>query len=68
MKMSTFGTFAEKHFSATFRKYLLINVQDILDINYVDFSQFQRCFIPQAELEQAFRYITHKPIDFSIDF
>ena len=27
-KISTFGTFAEKHFSATFRKCLLINVQD----------------------------------------
>ena len=26
--MSTFGTFAEKHFSVTFRKCLLINVQD----------------------------------------
>ena len=37
----------------------------ILDINYVDFLQFQRYFIPQAELEEAFIYIIHKPIDFS---
>ena len=35
------------------------------DINYVDlFLQFQRYFIPQAELEEAFIYIIHKPIDF----
>ena len=27
--------------------------------------QFQRYFIPQAELEEAFIYIIHKPIDFS---
>ena len=40
----------------------------ILDINYVDFLQIQRQFIPQAELEEAFIYIIHKPIDFSIDF
>ena len=40
----------------------------ILDINYVDFLQFQRYFTPQAELEEAFIYIIHKPIDFSIDF
>ena len=40
----------------------------ILDINYIDFLQFQRYFIPQAELEEAFIYIIHKPIDFSIDF
>ena len=40
----------------------------ILDINYVDFLQFQRYFIPQAELEEAFIYIIPKPIDFSIDF
>ena len=39
-----------------------------MDINYVDFLQFQRYFRPQAELEEAFIYITHKPIDFSIDF
>ena len=32
------------------------------------FLQFQRDFIPQAELEEAFIYIIHKPIDFSIDF
>ena len=25
-------------------------------------------FMPQAELEEAFIYIIHKPIDFSIDF
>ena len=36
--------------------------------NYVDFLQFQRYFTPQAELEEAFIYIIHKPIDFSIDF
>ena len=41
---------------------------EILDINYVDFLQFQRYFTPQAELEEAFIYIIHKPIDFSIDF
>ena len=40
----------------------------ILDINYVDFLQFQRYFIPQAELEEAYIHIIHKPIDFSIDF
>ena len=40
----------------------------ILDINYVDFLQFQRYFRPQAELEEAFIYIIRKPIDFSIDF
>ena len=40
----------------------------ILDINYVDFLQFQRYFIPQAELEEAFLYIIRKPIYFSIDF
>ena len=32
------------------------------------FLQFQQFFIPQAELEEAFIYIIHKPIDFSIDF
>ena len=31
----------------------------------VDFLQFQRYFTPQAELEQAFIYIIHKPTDFS---
>ena len=41
--------------------------QSILDINYVDVLQFQRYFIPQAELEEAFIYIIHKPVDFSID-
>ena len=40
----------------------------ILDINYVDFLQFQRYFRPQAELEEAFIYIIRKPIDCSIDF
>ena len=40
----------------------------ILDINYVHFLQFQLDFIPQAELEEAFIYTIHKPIDFSIDF
>ena len=39
-----------------------------MDINYVDFLQFLRDFMPQAELEEAFTYIIHKPIDFSIDF
>ena len=43
-------------------------ITTILDINYVDFLQFQRYFTPQAELEEAFIYIIHKPIDFSIDF
>ena len=50
--------------SSTSRSYLTT----ILDINYVDFLQFQRYFTPQAELEEAFMYIIHKPIDFSIDF
>ena len=36
----------------------------ILDIKYVHFLQFQRDFIPQAELEEAFIYIIHKPIDY----
>ena len=45
-----------------------MNSQTILDINYVDFLQFQRYFTPQAELEEAFIYIIHKPIDFSIHF
>ena len=43
-----------------------------MDINYVHFLQFQRDFIRQAELEEAFFYIyiyiIHKPVDFSIDF
>ena len=38
------------------------------NINYVDFLQFQRYFIPQAELEEAYIYIIHKPMDFSIYF
>ena len=56
---------------ATVLKTLLIIAQvwsTILDINYVDFLQFQRYFRPQAELEDAFIYIIRKPIDFSIDF
>ena len=40
----------------------------IFDINYVHFLQFQQDFIPQAELEEAFIYIIHEPIHFSIDF
>ena len=43
-------------------------ITTILDINYADFLQFQRYLIPQAELEEAFIYIIHKPIDFSIYF
>ena len=35
----------------------------ILDINYVDFLQFQRYLIPQAESEETYIYIIHKPID-----
>ena len=35
---------------------------------YVDFLQFQRYFILQVQLEEAFIYIIHKPIDLSIDF
>ena len=31
----------------------------ILDINYVDFLQFKRDFIPQEELKEAFIYIIH---------
>ena len=34
----------------------------------MDFLQFQRNFIPQAILEEAFIHIIHKPTDFSIDF
>ena len=30
--------------------------------------QFERDFAPQAKLEEAFIYINHKPIDFSIYF
>ena len=37
----------------------------MISFNYVDFLQFQRYFTPQAELEEAFIYIIHKPIDFS---
>ena len=48
-------------------KLMQINTT-ILDINYVDFLQFQRYFRPQAELEEAFIYIIRKPINFSIDF
>ena len=40
----------------------------ILDSNYVDFLQFQRYFLPQAELEEAFINIIHKPRYFSIYF
>ena len=50
------------------KRTVLENSSAILDINYVDFLQFQRYFTPQAELEEAFIYIIHKPIDFSIDF
>ena len=31
----------------------------------MDFLQFQRYFIPQEKLKEAFIYIIHKPIDFS---
>ena len=34
----------------------------------MDLLQCLRYFAPQAELEEAFIYIIHKPIDFSIDF
>ena len=37
----------------------------MLDIKSVDFLQFQRDFIPQAKLEEAFIHIIHKPIDYS---
>ena len=43
-------------------------IATILDINYVDFLQFQLDFVPQAKLVEAFIYIIHKPRDFSIDF
>ena len=49
-------------------RVVIRKVATILDINYVDFLQFQRYFRPQAELEEAFIYIIRKPIDFSIDF
>ena len=32
------------------------------------FYNFSGDFITEAELEEAFIYILHKPIDFSIDF
>ena len=35
-------------------KDFFLNATTILDINYVDFLQFQRYFKPQAELEEAF--------------
>ena len=38
------------------------------DLNGLQSWTFQRYFITQAELEEAFIYIIHKPIDFSIDF
>ena len=38
---------------------ILLHETAILDINYVDFLQFQRYFTPQAELEEAFIYIIH---------
>ena len=44
------------------------DVTTILDINYVEFLQFQQYFIPQEEVEEAFIYIIHKPIHFAIDF
>ena len=47
---------------------LILDSTTILDIYSVDFLQFQRDFIPQAKLEEAFIYIIHKPIDFSIAF
>ena len=48
--------------------YVLTSLTTTLDIKSVDFLQFQRDFIPQAKLEEAFIYIIHKPIDLSIDF
>ena len=52
-----------------FESHIVYNIiTTIFDINYVDFLQFQRYFIPQVELEEAFIYIIHKPYDFSIDF
>ena len=52
------------HYTKCFRLPLILN------INYVDFLQFQRYFIPQTELDEAYIYIyiIRKPIDFSIDF
>ena len=52
-------------FLRTFEPCILGTI--ILDINYADFLQFQQYFTPQAELEEAFIYIIHKPIDFTID-
>ena len=57
-------TFLSKKVSTMVKK----KTNAILDTNYVDFLQFYRYFIPQAELEEAFINIIHKPIDFSIDF
>ena len=52
--------------SVSHSRHKLIACGTILDINYVHFSQYQRDFIPQAELEEAFIYIIHN-IDFCLD-
>ena len=57
---SAFNTFSDNIICLSTTK-----ISIILDINYVHFLQFQQDFIPQAELEEAFIYIIHKPIDFS---
>ena len=61
----------EEHITMTSQNHMEFQVgfhTTILDIKSADFLQFQRYFIPQAKLEEAFIYIIHKPIEFSIDF
>ena len=57
----------QKYFKGAERDVSLLNATQvsrierettILDLNYVHVLQFQRDFIPQAELENAFIYIT----------
>ena len=58
---SAFNTFSDNIICLSTTK-----ISIILDIYYVPLIlQFQQDFIPQAELEEAFIYIIHKPIDFS---
>ena len=49
-KISTFGTFAEKHFLATFHICLLINVQDYSTTSFLYCSSF---ISPYVSLEES---------------
>ena len=55
-------TYVDNFIRAT--EYGNIAFTTILDIKSADFLQFQRDFIPQAELEEAFIYIIHRSIYF----